>query len=226
MSTDLAVTNGLLPAKKRKILNDDGTADVVVSIGTPSAESTKRPGMTKARQIRLEQNRKSARESRIRKKAMLEELQRAVVFFTKTNAALRTEHHLLTRKLLNAHAELSNLGLAIPDASKVEDAKCPPSLTAVTMPIVAASVEPGATMQGTFRIRGEQKSSGNSLSLFVSPCSNGNVSTSGCCYAVHGSCHAVLGNAPRYRYRLNFIRCESNVFQKNLSRLNWMQQRL
>lgn len=39
--------------------------------------------MSKAREVRLEQNRKAARESRRRKKVLQEELQRSVIFFSR-----------------------------------------------------------------------------------------------------------------------------------------------
>jgi hypothetical protein len=153
MSIEPSVTTVSIPTKKRRFVNDEPTGSVVGEALT--GKSTKRSGMTKAREIRLEQNKKSARESRRRKKAMLEELQQSVVFFTGANAALRTEHHLLTYKLLNAHTELNNLGLTMPETIKAEDDSKPtPCLATVTMPIVAAVVEPGATMQGRFRMVG------------------------------------------------------------------------
>jgi hypothetical protein len=60
---------------------------------------------------RLAQNRKAARESRKRKKAMIEDLQKSLVFFSKNNAGLRNENHELTRLLLNAQAALRREGL-------------------------------------------------------------------------------------------------------------------
>ena len=50
----------------------------------PSAKRTnKRKGPFKTREMRLEQNRKAARESRKRKKVLVEELQRSVIFFSR-----------------------------------------------------------------------------------------------------------------------------------------------
>lgn len=153
MMTELSPTSGTVPAKKRKIDGDN----VVVEGGlTKEARGAapkpiKRPGMSKAREIRLEQNRKSARESRKRKKAMMEDLQRSLVFFTKANAALRTEHEVLTRKMLAAHAELNKQGLPIPEVPKTEEAK-PAAVPAPTsIPVVSTMVEPGSTMQGESR---------------------------------------------------------------------------
>mmetsp|Transcript_3858 Transcript_3858/g.5741 ORF Transcript_3858/g.5741 Transcript_3858/m.5741 type:complete len:376 (-) Transcript_3858:889-2016(-) len=59
----------------------------------------------KVREIRLEQNRKAARESRRRKKMMIEELQRSVIFFSKRNAVLKKENDDLTRMLIQAQAQ-------------------------------------------------------------------------------------------------------------------------
>jgi len=68
-------------------------------------------GLTgKAREIRLEQNRKAARESRRRKKMMIEELQRSVIFFSKRNAALKKENEDLTRMLLQAQNQIQAKG--------------------------------------------------------------------------------------------------------------------
>lgn len=65
-----------------------------------------RPPMSKAREIRLEQNRKAARESRRRKKIMVEELQRSVVFFSRTNATLKQQNEELERILLQAQSQI------------------------------------------------------------------------------------------------------------------------
>ncbi|GAX14971.1 hypothetical protein FisN_12Lu399 [Fistulifera solaris] len=62
-----------------------------------------------SRKNRLEQNRKAARESRRRKKLMVDELQRSVIFFTRANALLRQQNtDLLTRiseaqRIVTAH---------------------------------------------------------------------------------------------------------------------------
>jgi hypothetical protein len=59
--------------------------------------------------VRLEQNRKAARESRRRKKIMIEELQRSVVFFSRANGTLKHQNDELQRLLLNAQSRISNL---------------------------------------------------------------------------------------------------------------------
>jgi hypothetical protein len=84
----------------------------------------------------------------MRKKKMLEDLQRSLVFFTKANAALRTEHEMLTRNLTNTHSKLNELGLAIPEPMKTEETQTAAKPTVVSIPVVSSVMEPGATMQG------------------------------------------------------------------------------
>lgn len=67
----------------------------------------KRAPMSKAREVRLEQNRKAARESRRRKKVMIEELQRSVVFFSRANSTLKQQNDELQRMLLQAQARIA-----------------------------------------------------------------------------------------------------------------------
>jgi hypothetical protein len=61
-----------------------------------------RPPMTKAREVRLDQNRKAARDSRRRKKVMIEELQRSVIFFSRANGTLKQQNDELSRLLMQA----------------------------------------------------------------------------------------------------------------------------
>lgn len=63
--------------------------------------------MPKAREVRLEQNRKAARESRRRKKIMIEELQRSVVFFSRANGTLKQQNDELQRMLIQSQARIS-----------------------------------------------------------------------------------------------------------------------
>lgn len=106
-------TNG----KKRKNNEEEtiGKTAVVgkdVSFLEPSSgplKPIKRAPMTKAREIRLEQNRKAARESRRRKKVMIEELQRSVIFFSRANGTLKQRNEELESMLLNAKAQIQAL---------------------------------------------------------------------------------------------------------------------
>jgi len=74
------------------------------------AEDDKSPVAQKAREVRLEQNRKAARESRRRKKVMIEELQRSVIFFSRANGTLKQQNDELTRLLLQAQNHVAGMG--------------------------------------------------------------------------------------------------------------------
>lgn len=127
----LPVLDGSLPIRKRKDVVEepvatkkakaDSTEADIISMVKESAASAvalnpsteadlkpvKRAPMSKAREVRLEQNRKAARESRRRKKIMIEELQRSVVFFSRANATLKQQNDELQRMLLTAQARAS-----------------------------------------------------------------------------------------------------------------------
>ena len=73
---------------------------------------TKRRGPKKSKEQKLEENKIAARESRKRKKVFMEEMQRSLVFYSKSNATLKAENEELKRRLAQAEAkiqELSNL---------------------------------------------------------------------------------------------------------------------
>jgi len=123
----------------------------------------KKAATDQSRAVRLEQNRKAARESRRRKKAMIEELQRSLMFFSKSNAALKQQNEVLTRQVLDAHSTLAKMGKPLPpldpkltessfkpidveaNAPKVEAESKPAPDVANSQEIT--SMQPGATMQ-------------------------------------------------------------------------------
>lgn len=78
-------------------------------------DSTGPPGETeeemkaRKRKERLEQNRISARESRKRKKTMIEELQRTVITLSKENKELNERNEQLRRQLMEIGAKVSFL---------------------------------------------------------------------------------------------------------------------
>ncbi len=80
----------------------DGTTVTTTTV-TTTVDNSKR-----GRQIRLEQNRKAARESRKRKKVMVEELQRSVVFFSRANNTLKQQNEELTRLMMQAQEHTKN----------------------------------------------------------------------------------------------------------------------
>lgn len=100
--------------------------NLTAQITTPTDESKAKKG----RQIRLEQNRKAARESRRRKKVMIEELQRSVIFFSRANGTLKQQNDELTRLLMQAHMQVaaieSHKGNA-PAAAAAVAAEVPPA---------------------------------------------------------------------------------------------------
>ena len=59
------------------------------------------------RAIRLEQNRRAARETRRRKKIMVEELQRSVLHFTRANSIVKIQNDEFERMLLDARSQIS-----------------------------------------------------------------------------------------------------------------------
>jgi hypothetical protein len=52
-------------------------------VDEPTSKRSRKNAPVKTREMRLEQNRKAARESRKRKKVLVEELQRSVIFFSR-----------------------------------------------------------------------------------------------------------------------------------------------
>ena len=95
------------PAKNLPVTEKEETT-LTTTTPTPTSDlpPIKRPPMPKAREIRLEQNRKAARESRRRKKVMIEELQRSVIFFSRANATLKQQNDELQRILLQSEAAI------------------------------------------------------------------------------------------------------------------------
>jgi len=87
----------------------DKTEDVEEGNVSDSSKHIKKEPTPKARQIRLEQNRKAARESRRRKKVMIEELQRSVIFFSRANTTLKQQNDELHRLLLQAQAKVESI---------------------------------------------------------------------------------------------------------------------
>lgn len=105
-----------LPLRKRKKEDseeEDGPEttpdgpDAKLSKGDDGSASEKVGPMTKAREIRLEQNRKAARESRRRKKVMIEELQRSVIFFSRANSTLKQQNDELSQLLMQSQRQIA-----------------------------------------------------------------------------------------------------------------------
>ena len=116
--------------------NADGTTVTTTTITTTMDNSKK------GREIRLEQNRKAARESRKRKKVMVEELQRSVVFFSRANNTLKQQNDELTRLLLQAQEQTKNLATSTSTGNtevKAESANTPTESAAVAASVAAVA---------------------------------------------------------------------------------------
>lgn len=162
----VAIPESQLPMRKRKQTDDDAAAVEDATGAAPAAKAAKkddpakaakRPGMSKAREIRLEQNRKAARESRRRKKVLIDELQRSVIFFSRANHTLKQQNDDLTRLFMQAQTQVSlieNGGAAVsPIAATATEVKPAASAAQSTSAEAAAMsgtlppMHPGATMQ-------------------------------------------------------------------------------
>ncbi len=82
--------------------------DETNAIGTTTTDTT---GENKnvLRVVRLEQNRKAASESRKRKRILLDELQRSVIFFTRANDTLKLQNQNLQTLLEQAQNQVMNV---------------------------------------------------------------------------------------------------------------------
>jgi hypothetical protein len=107
----------VIPLKKRIVENGAElilAVPVVPTAAVPTTLGTKKRTPEQSRSLRLAQNRKAARESRRRKKTLVEELQRSLVFFSRTNAVLKQQNEDLTRRILESHSVLAKMGEPVP----------------------------------------------------------------------------------------------------------------
>lgn len=97
------------PPDSKTIKTEDGSPMPAITAtveATVASEPAKKPS-SKARELRLEQNRKAARESRRRKKTMIEELQRSVIFFSRANSTLKQQNDELSGLLMQSQAQVA-----------------------------------------------------------------------------------------------------------------------
>mmetsp|Transcript_34610 Transcript_34610/g.99712 ORF Transcript_34610/g.99712 Transcript_34610/m.99712 type:complete len:201 (+) Transcript_34610:177-779(+) len=148
--------SGISAGEKRKEL-PIAPAQTVSPATLPGEASTfvpaaKKQATSRSKALRLEQNRKAARESRRRKKAMIEELQRSLMFFSRTNEQLKHENEILTRQLHDAQSKLTSMGKPLPSA---DASTTKPEITVEKNQSEAQApveydeglMQPGATMQ-------------------------------------------------------------------------------
>ena len=108
----------------------------VAEMSPEEEDSDKKAPMSKAREVRLEQNRKAARESRRRKKTMIEELQRSVIFFSRANSTLKQQNDELSRLLIQSQAQV---------AAIESGQQAPPAAQAPEQPQQQSQGQPGAS---------------------------------------------------------------------------------
>eukprot|EP00977_Amphora_coffeiformis_P004337 scaffold922_cov156-Amphora_coffeaeformis.AAC.3 len=122
------IDNVSLPQGKRKADEVEGsepaskvakTSENDVATSSPPAFEPK--VSAKGRETRLDQNRKAARESRKRKKVMIEELQRSVIFFSRANGALKQQNDELTRHLMQVQMHIAQHNKEKEDKPKEEE---------------------------------------------------------------------------------------------------------
>lgn len=112
MELGIAAAHALsMPANAAGFAATLGMPSLPASItqGDDDLKPIDRGDMPKARETRLEQNRKAARESRRRKKVMIEELQRSVIFFSRANATLKTQNEEFQRLLIQAQTQIAQM---------------------------------------------------------------------------------------------------------------------
>jgi len=81
-------------------MTDDGNESETLGSGDRRENETEEDAKNRKRKERLEQNRISARESRKRKKTMIEELQRTVITLSRENKDLNERNETLRRQLI------------------------------------------------------------------------------------------------------------------------------
>lgn len=87
----------------------DDHEDETVGSDDRRENETEEEARTRKRKERLEQNRVSARESRKRKKTMIEELQRTVITLSRENKDLNERNETLRRQLMEIGGKASRL---------------------------------------------------------------------------------------------------------------------
>lgn len=107
----LTTTDEARAAKRKAEDNLAAGYDVAAMTASAPPRSAKKPKPTAEqedakRKARLESNKKAARESRRRKKVLVEELQRSVTYFTKANTQLKAKNSSLEAMLFAAQSQL------------------------------------------------------------------------------------------------------------------------
>jgi hypothetical protein len=199
------------PIKKRK--KKDANESDVLTRGKPQAKFAKteiapsvtiaqsktppgkRQSNARPKELRLSQNRKAASESRRRKKEMIEELQRCVVFFSRTNVTLTQQNSDMERLLLEAQTEVGRLGgkqeatqvdaepaAAEDEAQQDTEATSQGQAVAGLPPVEMPAMETGSTMQAMASFQqaaaaAMQQAARGLINVFASPLEGSNNAT-------------------------------------------------
>lgn len=95
-----------IPATTTTTAAEETNANTTSIATTTVTTDTTGENITLLRVVRLEQNRKAASESRKRKRILLDELQRSVIFFTRANDTLKQQNHTLQKLLQQAQSQI------------------------------------------------------------------------------------------------------------------------
>ena len=130
----------MAPPTKILKMEESKLQESSVILKTYSTGATTSGTSKKARETRLEQNRKAARESRRRKKVMIEDLQRSVIFFSRANGTLKHQNDDLTRLLMQAQAQVSVIESTANNNNNNTATAAPASATTASSSPVTAAV--------------------------------------------------------------------------------------
>lgn len=193
MAADAAAGALTALSAKRSLDSDDGPLSKMPKLEAPqtpglpptTAPPTTAPPSTsednstiskseKSRKIRLEQNRKAAKESRRRKKVMIEELQRSVIFFSRANGTLKQQNEELMRLIVKAQSEVA----AQESGKKTETSNQLPTTAGAASPVIKSeelqkafgqAEADAAAAQAVFKSQGFPTAAARAAAQAVSP---------------------------------------------------------
>ena len=115
------------PAPTTPLLDGTNATDNTPNVATNTVTTGDNKNVLRV--VRLEQNRKAASESRKRKRILLDELQRSVIFFTRANDTLKLQNQNLQTLLEQAQSQINNVN----DKQKEDVGNKEPAATATEL---------------------------------------------------------------------------------------------
>lgn len=115
------------PAPTTPLLDGTNATDNTPNVATNTVTAGDNKNVLRV--VRLEQNRKAASESRKRKRILLDELQRSVIFFTRANDTLKLQNQNLQTLLEQAQSQINNVN----DKQKEDVGNKEPAATATEL---------------------------------------------------------------------------------------------